>query len=81
MINSSDAWMLFGTGEGADYNDGRLEGLTVRDGDEVYLFRAICEAEYVSIIDNGNRFVPYDWAIEKKWFATSLNHAKNGLNG
>ena len=76
MLGSSDSWMLLGTGEGNDYNDGRLEELSVRGGDEVCLFRAVSEAEYSSIVDNSNRFVPYEWAIEKKWFATQLAHVK-----
>ena len=76
MINSSGSWVLLGTGEGTDYSDGRLEGLSVRNGEEVCLFRAVSEAEYSSIVNNSNSFVFYEWAIEKKWFATNLDHAK-----
>ena len=75
-MSSSGTWALLGTGEGTDYNDGCLDGLSVRDGEEVCLFRAISEAEHTSIIENSNRFVFYEWAIEKKWFATNLDHAK-----
>ena len=76
MISSSGTWVLFGTGEGKDYSDVSLEGLSVRNGEEVCLFRVVSEAEYTSIVDNSNSFVFYEWAIEKKWFATNLEHAK-----
>ena len=76
MVNLSDAWVLLGTGEGKDYGDGRLEGLSVRTGDEERLFRAVSEAEYTSIVENSDNFVFYEWAIEKRWFATNQDHAK-----
>jgi len=34
------------------------------------------DAEYDSITKNNNIFVHYDFAMEKKWFATSHDHAK-----
>ena len=80
MVSSSDSWVLLGTGEGANYSDGRLEGLSVRNGKEVYLYRAVSEAEYISIVDNNYSFVFYEWAIEKKWFATNTDHVKKWGN-
>jgi hypothetical protein len=68
--------VLFSTGTGADYDDGRLNDLSVRAGGEVKLFRAVCEAEYISIIENENKFIPYEYAMGKKWFATCRAHAK-----
>jgi len=68
--------IVLGTGEGNDYADGRLDRLTERDGVEVKLYRAVSEAESISIISNNYSFVPYEFAIEKKWFATCLTHAE-----
>ena len=36
------------------------------------------QAEYDSVIQN-QKFVPYDLAIEDKWFATTQENAKNGV--
>jgi hypothetical protein len=68
--------VLFGTGTGTDYDDGRLDDLSVRNGEEVKLFRAMCDAEYDSIIENGNKFTYYEYSMGKKWFATCFNHVK-----
>lgn len=72
----ADTGTLLGTGEGFDYDDGRLDKLSAQYGEETRLFRAMCEPEYISIIGNGNKFVAYDWAMDKKWFATCYSHAK-----
>ena len=53
----------------------------MRNGEEVYLFRVVSEAEYTNIVNNSNSFVFYEWAIEKQWFAINQDHAKNGQNG
>lgn len=66
---------LLGTGEGGCYADGQLDELISLDGEEAHLYRAMCDAEYDSIVANGNTFVEYEWALEKKWFAVSSNHA------
>jgi len=71
---------LLGTGEGVCYTDGRLGRLSEQKGEEVQLFRAMCDAEYLSIVKNGNSFVPYEWALEKKWFAVCIDHAKKWAN-
>jgi hypothetical protein len=68
--------VLFGTGESACYVGGQLNELSVQDGEETQLFRAMCDDEYISIVNNGNTFVPYDGALEKKWFAIRHDHAK-----
>ena len=44
--------ILPGTGEGNDYTDGRLEGLTVCDGEETQLYRAV--SEYEEIFESKN---------------------------
>ena len=75
LLSDDRSSVLLGTGEGIRYDDGRLNGVTVREGVETLLFRAMCEAEYDSIVSNANTFVPYDWALEKKWFATCYEHA------
>ena len=72
--------ILLGTGEGACYGDGRLSGLSVQKGEEIRLFRAMCDTEYVSIVNNDNTFVPYEWALEKKWFAVCHDHAEKWAN-
>jgi len=66
--------VLLGTGEGAGYEDIQFDDLSV-SAEEVKLFRAVCEAEYISILENDNKFVPYEWAMDKKWFATCHEHA------
>ena len=38
------------------------------------LYRAMSQAEYDSVIQN-QKFVPYDLAMEDKWFATTLENA------
>jgi hypothetical protein len=53
-----------------------LDGLLVQDGDEAHLFRAMCDAEFLSIVENNNIFTPYDFAMELKWFALNLKDAK-----
>ena len=72
--NLLKANLLLGTGEGVDY-ESRLDKLLVKSGEEIHLFRVMCEAEYFSIIKNNNKFIFYEWAMEKKWFATCYNHA------
>ena len=67
---------LFGTGVGASYNLEKLSIQTKSCNNEVYLFRALCDAEYLSIINNHNKFVSYDFALEMKWFATCYDHAR-----
>ena len=67
--------VLLGTGEGLNYIDYQLNGLNGQNGDKVHLFRALCEAEYMSVCNNGNVFVPYEYAMDKKWFATCRDHA------
>jgi len=67
--------IMLGTGCGADYKDKQLNELKSRIGKEVSLFRAMCNAEYLSIIENNNTFIDYEWAMEKKWFATSFEDA------
>jgi len=76
ILPEARASILLGTGEGACYGDGRLSRLSEQDGIETQLFRAMCEAEYNSIISNANTFAPYEWALEKKWFATCQDHAR-----
>ena len=71
-----EATTILSTGEGINYRNGQLEGLQSRNGNEISLFRAMCEAEYLSIIENNNTFIEYDWGMEKKWFATSYDHVK-----
>ena len=61
---------LLGTGDSADYKEHNSN-----DSEEIQLFRVMCEAEYISIIKNHNKFIEYEWAMEKKWFATCINHA------
>ena len=67
---------LPGSGIGANYDLDRLIELTKHCNKEVHLFRALCDAEYLSIINNHNKFIPYDFALEMKWFATCYKHAK-----
>jgi len=67
---------LLGTGEGLNYENNQMNILFVQDEEEIQLFRAMCEAEYISIINNNDKFVSYDYAMEKKWFATCHIHAK-----
>jgi len=66
---------LLGSGEGSDYSDGRLKGLKVSNGEEAQLYRVVSEAEYISIIDNGDVFVEYDFAMGMKWFALTPKDA------
>ena len=40
------------------------------------MFRAVSNEEYDSIINNNNSFIPYDFALEMKWFASNYSHAK-----
>ena len=63
-----------GTGEGDSYADKQLEQLLVLDGNESSLLHVVSKAEYISYVDN-NCFLPYDYAMEKKWFATCYGHA------
>ena len=65
---------MLGTGEGIRYAS-RLDNMKSKSGKEVKLFRAMCESEYLSIIQNNNFFIEYEWAMEKKWFAVSREHA------
>ena len=58
-----------GTGEGKKYTNEQLNGLLTKTGEEVKLFRVMCEAEYNSLVNN-NRFITYDNALEIKWFAS-----------
>ena len=74
-VTSTPSAAMFGTGEGKDYYCRHSETLSVLVTEEVHLFRAVSEAEYESVVTNGNRFVYYEWALEKKWFATTLDHA------
>ena len=67
--------VLLGTGEGTLYTD-ILERLSEKSGKETVLFRSMCEDEYNSIVQNNNQFIPYDWAMEKKWFAICYEHAQ-----
>ena len=60
--------MLLGTGIGANYVE-QLNALIEKDGEETQLFRAMCEAEYVSILENDGKFAEYNFAMEQKWFA------------
>ena len=76
ILPKNRTFILFGTGEGSCFEDGHLEELSVRAGTEVKLYRAMCEAEYLSIITNGNKFVNFEWSLEKKWFATCRDHAQ-----
>ncbi|MDR2167271.1 MAG: hypothetical protein LBE35_05405 [Clostridiales bacterium] len=68
------AGTLLGTGEGANYVG--LENLLHISGNEVQLFRVMSVAEWESLSVNGHKFSNYDFAMEKKWFATSHNHAR-----
>ena len=70
---------LFGTGHGDDYK-GQLNDLKTANGEEAKLFRVICDAEYISIVENNDSFEEYEWAMELKWFATCLEHAKKWGN-
>jgi len=54
----------------------QLNSFKTRKGTEVSLFRTISEAEYISILKNGYKFITYPYAMEKKWFAISYKHAK-----
>jgi hypothetical protein len=65
--------IMLGTGCVANYKNKQLDGLKLRNGKEISLFRAMCDAEYLSIIENNDTFIEYDWAMEKKWFANSLD--------
>ena len=67
---------LLGTGVGANYDSKELERLSSQVGKEVHLFRAVCDNEYISILNNNNKFTPYAFAMEMKWFATCHEHAK-----
>ena len=67
---------LLGTGVGANYNPKKLSKLAEYCNSDIHLFRALCDAEYLSIINNHNKFMPYDFALEMKWFATCYDHAR-----
>lgn len=55
-------------------------GSTVNGGSNTTkLYRVMSEAEYQSVITNG-KFVPYDMAMEEKWFATSADDAAKWAN-
>ena len=66
---------LFGTGEFADYRSEQLEGLQSKDGCETQLYRIMSSAEYANIVEHNGIFLAYEWAMEKKWFATCVEHA------
>ena len=66
---------LFGTGEGEKYTDEQLDGLLTKSGEEVKLYRFMCDAEYDSL-KNNNCFLTYDDAMEKKWCATCYSDAE-----
>lgn len=40
--------------------------------DDTSLYRAVSDAEYNSLVENGGKFKAYDYAMEEKWFATSV---------
>jgi hypothetical protein len=67
---------ILGTGEGCAYASDRFAGLQKRDGKEVSLYRVMSEGEYLSILKSKNKFVPYEFSLEKKWFAVSIEHAR-----
>lgn len=61
--------VIKGTGIGADFTYEQLSDLLTSTGREVRLFRTMSTEEYQSITDNNNTFIPYDFAMEMKWFA------------
>ena len=66
---------LFGTGEGKKYTNEQLDGLLTKSGEEIKLYRFMCDTEYDSLNKN-NCFLIYDNAMEKKWFATNYSDAE-----
>ena len=67
---------MLGTGEGKHFTSSNTECFEEQSGKETKQFRVMCKAEYSSILNNNNRFIQYDFAMELKWFATSYDDAK-----
>ena len=51
-----------------------LEMLVGKSGKEVSLFRVMSVEEYNKLKRHDGKFTPYDFAMDLKWFATSLEH-------
>lgn len=51
------------------------KGMSESGSDTTNLYRAMSNEEYNSVMKNKGKFVPYDRAMEEKWFATTPEDA------
>ena len=71
LPNGVISWLQADMADGDSSVDDLVEG----GSDTTKLYRVMSDAEYESLMSNG-QFTPYDMAMEEKWFATSMEDAE-----